>query len=163
MLGVTGFCEEILRAKAGEHLFKEPVSSCMMCLESIKSNVAPRWMLKKTKELDIPRHPNTWWGSVFEPPNISWGSAFRGSFHTDPHRVWLEDFGCLGHLWGYIPNRHVAWNAWCFCLSKWRDPPQPSINVETETSWVSKCWWVLWFLYVGVEPKIGVSQNEWWK
>ena len=56
-LELPGFCEEILRAKAGEHLFKEPVSFCMMSLESIKSNVALRWMLKKTKELDIPRHP----------------------------------------------------------------------------------------------------------
>ena len=31
---------------------------------------------------------------VFEPPNISWGSALRVP-NTEPHQVWLEDFGCL--------------------------------------------------------------------
>ena len=31
---------------------------------------------------------------VFEPPNISWGSAFRGSKHL--LTKYLQDFGCLG-------------------------------------------------------------------
>ena len=36
---------------------------------------------------------------VFEPPNISWGSALRVP-NTEPHQVWLEDFGCLENVSG---------------------------------------------------------------
>ena len=56
------------------------------------------WLPTKTPQQNLklnPRHPNTWWGSVFEhPQNISWGLGVLGipSFHTDIHQVWLEDF-----------------------------------------------------------------------
>ena len=44
-------------------------------------------------DMQFPRHPNTWWGSVFESPNISWGAAFRGSKHRFPQGIWriLDD------------------------------------------------------------------------
>ncbi len=57
-----------------------------------------------------PRHPNTWWGSMFEPPftHISWGGSAIKTSKLTPilTRVWLEDFGCLGH---YITPKHVVY------------------------------------------------------
>ena len=38
-------------------------------------------------------HPNTLWGSVFEPPNISWGSPFRIQKKTPILTRYLEDLG----------------------------------------------------------------------
>ena len=46
----------------------------------------------------FPRHPNTQWGSVFEPPFTSPEVRLLRVPNTDPHQVWLEDFGRLGFL-----------------------------------------------------------------
>ena len=43
---------------------------------------------------------------VFEPQNISWGSAFKGSKHLLTR--YLEDFGCLGwrFFWRNLPPHY---------------------------------------------------------
>ena len=66
-----------------------------------------------------PRHPNTLW--VFEPPNIFWGSSFRGS-NTHTHQIWLEDFGCIQE----ISNRtHVS-----------RTPKKPEYLIATYATYL---------------------------
>ena len=61
------------------------------------------WNHAKTRH--FPRHPNTWWGSMFEPPFASPEvRLLRVSKHRSSPSVWLEDFGC--HL--LSPDRWIC-------------------------------------------------------
>ena len=55
-----------------------------------------------------PSLPNTLWGSVFGPTNTSLRRSL-GDPNTDPHKVWLEDFGRLGlgHRNGFLGRGYL--------------------------------------------------------
>lgn len=44
--------------------------------------------LQSPKGMQIPGEDRCEWA----PVHISWGLAFKGSFHTDFNTIWLEDF-----------------------------------------------------------------------
>ena len=62
----------------------------------------------------FPKHPNTLWGSVFEPLNVSW-EDLRG-FQTPTHQI-FGGFGCLGRLGVLILAADLLSTKW---VVEWR-------------------------------------------
>lgn len=103
-----------LRGKKQEYFFPWD----FIAWQDVSLDTSP-FEAKKRKEtthgplhaLDIQTHGE----KVFEPPNISWGSAFRDFFHTFPYQVcggFLDIWAC-DVCWKLIPHHapkktHVA-------------------------------------------------------
>ena len=70
-------------------LFRGKLASvCFVCLANDRrvhhqTGGSPSPYIRNTETEEVNLNPH--------PIHISWGSAFRGSKHTDPHQVWLED------------------------------------------------------------------------
>ena len=82
-----------------------------------------------------PSLPNTLWGSVFGPTNTSLRRSL-GDPNTDPHKVWLEDFGRLGlgHRNGFL-GRGYLFPEGCGHFPRFRIAPRWFVQPWQVTEW----------------------------
>ena len=62
----------------------------------LKNSLLNQWLTFKLLGYIVPSLPNTLWGSVFGPTFTPPEVRPLGGPNTDPHKVWLGDFGRLG-------------------------------------------------------------------